>query len=204
MKLSAILTLAIVMMFGVAIAEANVLTNAGFETGDLTGWSDWAAGASSVVSSPTHSGSWALDEALDSGQTDGGKLQNLWGSLTWDDPIYANVWVKTSALAGQEGYLKVEFRGSSWEDYGNLESSHATGTADWTQLSISGTVPSALSAPNLDKINVILRLAGAKTAGNIYFDDAYADTAPIPEPTSMLLLGTGLIGLLTLGRKKIR
>jgi hypothetical protein len=44
------------------------------------------------------------------------------------------------------------------------------------------------------------------TGGDFYFGfshlEATGDTAPVPEPATMLLLGSGLIGLVGLGRKK--
>ncbi len=202
MKLSVILTLAVMMMFGVAIAEANMLSNAGFESGNLNGWDTWNTSSSTIVTSPVHSGTYAVNATLNSSQTEGCLQQNLWGTLTYGDSIYSNVWVRSDALAGQQALLKIEFRGSGWENYGDIASTPISGTNDWTLLSISGTVPTAAAAPNLDKISVMMRLNGAKTAGDVYFDDAYADSTPIPEPTSMLLLGSGLLGLFAFNRKK--
>ena len=46
-------------------ATTNLLTNSGFESGDLTGWS-CDAGTGSVVSSPVHSGAHALAGAATS------------------------------------------------------------------------------------------------------------------------------------------
>ena len=46
-------------------AAANLLTNPGFETGDLTGWT-CDAGTGSVVTSPVHSGGYALAGAATS------------------------------------------------------------------------------------------------------------------------------------------
>jgi hypothetical protein len=46
---------------GPAAADANLVSNPGFETGDLTGWS--CSSTDSVVSSPVHSGSHALSGA---------------------------------------------------------------------------------------------------------------------------------------------
>ncbi len=54
-----ILPLTVYVAASPASADSNLLTNAGFETGDLSGWT-CDAGTASVVSSPVHSGSHAL------------------------------------------------------------------------------------------------------------------------------------------------
>ena len=202
MKLLATLILGLSMICITATAQANVLTNPGFEAGNLDGWNLWNTTSSTVVTSPVHSGTYAVDATLDGAETVGCLQQNLWGVLSHGDAIYGNVWIKTDALAGQEAFLKVEFRGAGWENYGDVESTRISGTADWTQLSLSGMVPDATTAPNLDKINFMFRLEGAKTDGSVYFDNAYADSAPVPEPSTLMLLAGGLTGLFAVVRKR--
>lgn len=189
------------MTFCISSAEANVLTNAGFETG-LSGWGAWASDVNStVVASPKHAGTYAIDEKLNSGESNGGYLQDLIDlGLAVGDAINGSVWIKTDSLVNEQAYLQVEFLNSGWGSLGSLESAKLSGTNDWTQVSVSGTIPS-----DTVKAHFVLRLASTgAVSGNAYFDDASADKAPIPEPTSMLLLGTGLIGLFKLGRNKSR
>jgi Carbohydrate binding domain len=54
-----------VLVSSSAAAATNLLTNPGFETGNLTGWT-CDAGTGSVVTSPVHSGSYALSGAATS------------------------------------------------------------------------------------------------------------------------------------------
>ncbi len=57
---------------------SNLLSNPGFETGDLNGWDSWSVEAnSSVVTSSVHSGTYALREVLNNGSSEGGYFQNL-------------------------------------------------------------------------------------------------------------------------------
>lgn len=41
------------------------------------------------------------------------------------------------------------------------------------------------------------------SSGTFKLIDFYAETTPVPEPTTMLLFGTGLAGLAALGRRKV-
>ncbi len=202
MRLLTIIVAVIGLTFVSVQTEANVLQNSGFEEGDLSGWNTWDV-SGSAVTSPIHSGSYALDEVLVSGKANGGYLQNLIDQgMSTGDPLYGNVWIKTDALSNANAYLKVEFLDDSWNVTGDpLQSSLITGTTDWTEVSVFGSIPA-----NTTKANYILMLSsdGSGYTGNAYFDDAYADINPVPEPASLVLFGTGLMGLLGLSKRKKR
>ena len=54
-----------------------------------------------------------------------------------------------------------------------------------------------------NSVSFLYSPSGDYEQGSDYQDYVINKTAPVPEPTTMLLFGTGLIGLIGLGRKKI-
>ena len=51
--------------------------------------------------------------------------------------------------------------------------------------------------------NGVLGFSGSGSNGNVVFAEFQVDAEPIPEPSTMLLLGFGLVGLGFFGRRKI-
>lgn len=181
------------VLFGMSSsAHANLLNNAGYETGDATGWAAWNV-SHNVTDVQAHSGTYSDKLSLD-GAGGGAGIQEFTTGWAIGDTLYADTWIKTdSGLGTGSAFIKVEFVNGSVP---SVESTKLTGVNGWTNLQFSATIPTGTTM-----VKYLTHLNGA--AGEYaYFDDNYLDTSPIPEPTSMLLLGSGLVGLFTLARKK--
>ncbi|MDE2144769.1 MAG: carbohydrate binding domain-containing protein [Patescibacteria group bacterium] len=107
----------------------ELLTNADFNTGSLSGWINNAGGTTGVVTSPTH---WALHSAIIQGSNS--YCNNYY---IQDIPVQQNTtytlsaWVKTVSEVGRSGVLLAN---TSW---GSSTSSLITGTNDWTYVSVN-------------------------------------------------------------------
>ena len=139
-------------------ATTNLVTNPGFETGNLTGWSCDAG--NTVVTSPVHSGAYALQLNPSSSTT---------GQCTQTISVQANTSYTLSAYVdGPYAYIGVNGFSNTW-----------TSSSSYTQLSYTFTTGTATTAT--------IYVHGWYAQGSVGVDDV-ALTGPAgsstPTPTS--------------------
>ena len=105
----------------------------------------------------------------------------LWGlSGTWDD---------------QTEHIYYAFDGGSWYYLDEVDNQEYSIGLDLSLLNIDGQLTISLQVDNNDTGNTDAWLDHSLLSGT-------AETAPVPEPSTILLLGSGLLGLVALGRKR--
>jgi hypothetical protein len=135
------------------VASANTtvscisLTNPGFETGDLTGWT-CTGGTPTIVTSPVHSGTYAAQ--IVGGGTNVQCSQTVSGLSTNHTYTFA-IWVNASGTTGTVGCI-----------IGGSNSSTGLGGAGWLQASRACTTGASDTSATIY----------FKTSGTVVFDDA--------------------------------
>ncbi|MFD5559419.1 carbohydrate binding domain-containing protein [Kitasatospora griseola] len=170
---------AALLLAGAAIAAvpssasaANILTNPGFETGALSGWS-CSGGTGSVVSTTVHGGSKALAGAVTA--SDNAKCAQT-VAVQPNTTYTLSSWVR-----GNYVYLGVTGAGSTW----------TPSASDWKQLSVTFTTGAAQTSAEV-------YLNGWFGQGTYYADDVSldgpggnpADTQAPTAPTSLVATAT--------------
>lgn len=190
-----------------SIASANMLVNPGFESdgeqGHVTGWSNegpvgWGGTNIGGSTERKNSGSWSAKNAWD-----GCRWQDV--SVTGGEGYQLSGWVYIpSGTAGTTwgSFIGVKWYNASGDFVGSWEKGDFSSyTRDQFNQGTSGILTAPLDAVTA-KVN-FGTWCGDPSVGPIhptYFDDF--DFSPIPEPASLVLLGTGLVGLVGLTKKR--
>ncbi|MFA5165539.1 MAG: PEP-CTERM sorting domain-containing protein [Candidatus Omnitrophota bacterium] len=192
-------------------AHANMLVNAGFESpmgdnADPDNW--WGMRADPlktdvVMKTSTaqqHSGSQSAKTVMT--PLSGGNTWAGWGqevSIGAGEQITASTWLKATARNYANPKLQLEFKNMGGELLNKTSVIAPTGTFDWTNLTTTVTTPEGTETV---LINLLVEKTSGGASGEFYWDDASIDIAAVPEPASLLLLGSGLVGLFGVSRRK--
>ena len=143
-----------------AHAASNLVTNPGFETGNLSGWT--CDPGDTVVTSPVHSGSYALQMTPSSNTT---------GQCTQTISVQANTaYTLSGYLDGPYAYIGVNGGASTW-----------ISSTSYTQLTVNFTTGAS-------QTSVTIYVHGWYVQGNVYVDDVAligpgGSSTPTPTPT---------------------
>ena len=180
-----------------ALVSANMLVNPGFETGDVSGWTeDWNIANQYASTSNPHNGTYALRNA-----NDGGMYQDVDATAGWQYQLtgYEYIGIKGGTSAWGS-FVGLQFLDASDNVIGDTE----IDTTAFTPLSYQLADTGLVTAPTG---TITARVRFGTWANTPYdplnptdFDDF--DLTAVPEPSSLMLLLTGITGIFGLGLKR--
>lgn len=200
----------------VGTASATLLTNGDFETGDLTGWithgdvriatggpfasAQGMDGYYALLGLRTTDGKSTLRQDVDVSGLDSLAISFDWAFDYWDNSASAqDTFLSFVRQDGAPAYkitlLDLETNGTFWSPDGGLAYGHYEDVIDIS----SYTASEARVIFRLIEESDLNHFTGTASVAGI---DNVSVAAPVPEPSTVLLLGLGLIGMA--GYRRIR
>lgn len=195
-KLIVVLSLVVLLIPGVA--SANLLTNPGFETGNFNGWSaDWNLGNQAVSALNPQAGSWAARNFYDGGMYQ--QVNGIVGGTQYRLTGYSYI-PNGGSLQSWGSYIGVKFFNALDQELVNYQVDTQNLPRNVYNLADTGLVNAPATAAYA-RVRFGTWQSAVTPATPTDFDSLNLE-GQIPEPTSLLLLGSGLIGLFGLTKKK--